>query len=374
MLETIFNPNGYLFWVITIGVIAGAVIIISRPFSTYIKFVYPNAKFEAMGNPYLGEKNLNILVESKNIKAFKEILNSDKDYKLTGETVKEIQHSLDQNFINFIDMMKKDSSKKMYDFYEIYLQKNDNYVIKRELKNKLKGLDIPKEVFDEIVLSSSKMFLEDLKEKELDELPALFKKHGYSDRLIEIIEKDNINYLEFDTEFDKKFIQDFNKIKVPYKCKDAKNKYVKTLVDILNIKNVLRAKQINYDNKNCLKLFISEGQEIAIWKYEELADTKSVLQVMSSLEGTTYYDGLKDSIEEYKKENSLYVLEKALDFVFLKNIVNISTQNYSSIGPTLRFLISKEFEIRNLKIITKAVNEQLSSDLVKKYLLLEAKQ
>jgi len=32
--------------------------LIARPFLTHVIFAYPNALFEAMGNPYINEKNL----------------------------------------------------------------------------------------------------------------------------------------------------------------------------------------------------------------------------------------------------------------------------------------------------------------------------
>jgi vacuolar-type H+-ATPase subunit C/Vma6 len=51
---------------------------------------------------------------------------------------------------------------------------------------------------------------------------------------------------------------------------------------------------------------------------------------------------------------------------------DISTQNYVTIGPTIRFLVSKEFEIKNLKIVAKGVDEHLSSELIKGFLIKEA--
>ena len=74
MLESLFDPNSYPFWIIIIAIIAGAIAIISRPFSTYIQFVYPNAKFEAMGNPFIGEKELDSVTESKDVTSFKETI------------------------------------------------------------------------------------------------------------------------------------------------------------------------------------------------------------------------------------------------------------------------------------------------------------
>ena len=124
----ILDPNSIFFWLLIIAVLAGAVAIISRPFSTYVKFVYPNAKFEAIGNPYVEEKLLNSISNSKYLSHFKESINTSKDYKIEGNATYEIQESLDNAFLQTIEMMKKDSSKKMNNFFNAYTEKIDMYL------------------------------------------------------------------------------------------------------------------------------------------------------------------------------------------------------------------------------------------------------
>jgi vacuolar-type H+-ATPase subunit C/Vma6 len=122
---------------------------------------------------------------------------------------------------------------------------------------------------------------------------------------------------------------------------------------------------------DCKKLFIGEGHEIASWKFEELTQVDSVSQVISCLEGTSYFEVLKDSIEQYNKGGSVQILETALDGFFLKRMRDLSMENYISIGPTIRFLVSKDFEISNLKIIAKGVDERLPPELIKSFLVTE---
>ena len=67
----------------------------------------------------------------------------------------------------------------------------------------------------------------------------------------------------------------------------------------------------------------------------------------------------------------MQILENKLDGLFLDLIKDISMNNYSTIGPTLRFLIFKEYEIQNLKVIAKGISEDLSSDFTKQFLVVE---
>ena len=371
MLDVLLDPNNIFIWIILILIIIGAIAVISRPFSTYIKFVYPNAKFEAIGNPYISEKELNRIIESKDLNGFKEILNSLKDYNLEGKDVYFIQKSLDDHFLKTIDMMQKDSSKKMNNFFSKYLEKLDFYLIKNTIKIKLFGRTIDTNLINQGFLPHTKKLLNEIVEADIDGLKKILKDNGFEDELIDTISGEEIDIISIDLAFDKHIFKKLDEVKVPYKCDNAKKQFVSTLIDLTNIKNILRAKQIGYDAESCKKLFVGDGHEIASWKFKELAESDTVSQVIARLEGTSYFNPLKDSIEDYNKENSVQILENSLDSHFLNLIKNISIQNYATIGPTIRFLVSKEFEIKNLKAIVKGISEGLSIEVIKKVLIKE---
>jgi len=368
LFEILFDPHNYLVWVLVLSVIAGAVLIISRPFSTYLKFVYPNAKFEAMGNPFISENELSRLLDSKNLSGFMELLNKSKDYNINGENTYDVQQSLDDVFIHTVEMMKKDSSKKMKDFYDVYLEKIDIHLIKNEIKHRLEGKKSDESVINQAVLANTKKLLKKIMETEKEDLPKIINIYGFNEESISVLNGNNVDFLIIDNVMDIYLINRFKHVKVPYKCEQAKKKFVKNMVDLRNIKNILRAKQLDYEKESYEKLFLGVGQEIASWKFKEMVDVGEISQVISSLEGTSYYDVLKDSIEHFNKVGSVQVLENALDSLFLKLVADISTQNYVGIGPSIRYIVSKEFEIRNLKIIAKGIGENLPSDMIKDYL------
>jgi len=372
LFEIIFDPYNYPFWIFITAVLVGAMLVISRPFSTYVKFAYPNARFEAMGNPFIKDKELNRLLDSKDLSEFKDSLNTLKDYDITGKNSQEIQQSLDDALIQTVDISRKDSAKKMNEFYDIYLEKIDAYMIKNELKNKLNGKEIDKTVANSAILPKTKQILEELAAAEKDKIPEILKNYGFGIEVTDAVLDDENDFLALDTAIDKHIIERLQKAKLPHNCEKGKQKFVKRTIDINNIKRILRAKQLSYDEKTCLNLFLGDGQEIAAWKFKEMAQTDKISQIISSLEGTSYFDILKDSIEEYNKERSVQVLENSLDRLYLKLVEDISTQNYVNIGPTIRFLVSKEFEIRNLKIIAKGIGENMHPDTIKNFLIMEA--
>jgi V/A-type H+-transporting ATPase subunit C len=146
---------------------------------------------------------------------------------------------------------------------------------------------------------------------------------------------------------------------------------VRILRDIRNVKNLLRTKHLSYEPEKILEYFMGEGKEIAQWKYQELAEAQAVSQIISGLEGTSYYEPLKNNIDVYNKEHSIQYLETGLDAHCLHLIRDLSQEYYVTIGPTIRFLISKEYEIQNLKAIVKGVAENLPRDRIQQLLVTE---
>jgi len=371
LFDILFDPNSPFIWIIIILIILFVIAIFSRSFSTYVKFVYPNAKFEAIGNPFVTELELNKLIEKKDLESLKETLNQTKDYKILGDSIKDIQKSLDDVFIKNVNMMKKDSSKKMNIFFDTYLEKIDSYLIKNVIKYKLENKAFDKEIIDNAFLLKTKEILNKISSSDKKDLINILNKYDFSKIIIDIVSEKDVNFLKLDISIDRFIINKFKEIKVPYKCDQAKKRFINSLIDTNNIKYILRAKQLNYDPESIKQFFLGEGQEIASWKYNEMAQLESIPQVISSLEGTSYFEPLKNAIEIFHKEKSVQIFENELDNNFLKLVRNISTQNYVTIGPTIRFLVSKEFEIRNLKIIVKGIGEGLSSDFIKPLLIKE---
>lgn len=371
IFEQLLNPHNPLLWVLLIEIVGGTAAVLARPFSTYIKFVYPNAKFEAIGNPFLHEKNLGGLLQSKDLTAFVENINAYKDYVISGNTTKEIQHSFDTHFFAIVEMMRRDSTKKLDAFYNAYLQKYDIHLIKNELNNLLVPQKSSQDLQAKAMLQENKQLLRDLHSSDPDQKVSVLKAYGFSDEFLSVLQDKNVSKQLLDIQIDKFSIQRLDQSPVPYKCEAGKHHFIGIIRDMRNVKNLIRAKHLSYDNDTCKSLFIGEGREIADWKYDELAEAESVSHVISGLEATSYYEPLKNAIESYSKENSVQYLENALDSHLIRLVREVSQQFFVTIGPTIRFLVSKEFEVQNLKVVAKGVAERLSPDRIQRLLITE---
>jgi len=369
LFEFLLDPFNYLFWIFIFIIIIASITIVWRPFNIYIQFAYINAKVEAIGNPYLTEKELNLLIESKNIIEFKDSLNAKKDYNIIGNNSTEIHNSLDNNFKNTIRQSKKDSSKKMKEFFNIFYEKIDLYYIKFILKNKLRNEQIEGFDKEKINLKKTQILIEQIIESDIEKIPDILINYGFNNEIKNIFLKNKIDFILLDRIIDSYLLTKFKKLKLPSKCMNAKQEFVNRMLDIKNLKNILRAKNLSYDEINCNKLFLGDGQEISHWKFKESAQTDDVYQIISGLEGTSYYNIFKDSIDIFNKEKSTQIFEKLLDEYYLNILKEISIKNYVHIGPIIRFLISKEYEIMNLKIISKGIEEKINSNIITNLLI-----
>ncbi|OYT29408.1 hypothetical protein B6U98_02465 [Thermoplasmatales archaeon ex4572_165] len=372
MLEFLFDPNSPFVWIIIISILAGAIAVISRPFSSYIQFVYPNAKYEAMGNPYIQKGILEKLVESDTLEHFIDQVNMDKDYTLEGKEGFEIQQNLDEHLFLMIQQMKKDNGKKMQEFFSIYIERKNNSLLKEILRNVQQKTPIDDEKL--LLMTKTpkiKQFIRNIKDASEESIPEILSSFGFDKNIIHLVESDDTVPMQIDVAIDSYYLKKMESVKVPYKCKDAKHEYLARLTDILSIQHLIRAKHMNYHETLCNLLYLGDGYEILSWKFSELCKAETVKEIIESLDGTSYYAALKQASDKDDITKSVQTLITTLDRQILSFLRNISQQYYVSIGPTLRFLMSREAEITNLKIISKGISEHISSEHIAPLLIME---
>jgi vacuolar-type H+-ATPase subunit C/Vma6 len=189
-----------------------------------MKFAYPNALFGAIGNPFVEEKDISRIIESKDLFGFKESINNFKDYKIEGENAFEVQQSLDDHFIQTIKKMRKDSPKDMGNFYDTYLEKLDFYLVKNMLKNKLEGISNKDIKLDEATLDSTKEILLKIKDAEIKEISDILKEYGFEKEITDVICQEKVDFFTIDNEINKQIINKFKQVKVPYKCEEGNDR------------------------------------------------------------------------------------------------------------------------------------------------------
>lgn len=316
-------------------------------FMLYAGFSYPNAKFSAIPTSYIKEREVMRLLELKNLE---DVTNNvvSRDFVLEGDTAQKIQQSIDASLVRIIAMAKKDSPAKVRCFYDAYLEKIDAETLKKAVKARMEGHEVEGTAFSD----AGKELLDKLAGAEVDELIPILREYGYD-------VTPEMSYDDIETAIDRRSMERLLSVKLPASCRKARDKFVKTMIDICNIKTILRGKQYGFEDTE--PYILPGGWELSEWQIRELLRMGTIPEIISMLEGTSYMPYLRQAINEFETEG-VVALERALDRCLIRAAGDIANDNTLAMGPGIRFLVEKEFEARNLKIIAKAVAEGLQDD------------
>ena len=360
---------------LVLAVVAVIVVVSTiKPVLNMFPYTYPNARVRARTGRLFTEKEFSEIVEAENIEEIKNYLRGVPDYAKYIDQYP-LEKALDSQLAESYDLIARitpDNSKEVF-----------NFLLKKWDIRNIKSIIIAKQA-----------------DLNLDETLNLIVPFGaLSDKLDSLIEADNvtevINGLE-GTEYPKileDVISTYNETGLLLPLESALDKYllenllrsaatpeddntsllhnyIGTMVDVANIKIILRAKAYDLKYDDIESYMISDGYQIREWKLKELMEAEDVASVISSLEGTSYAPMLSDAMTEYTETRSMSSFEKALDNHVFNTAKTISLKNQFGIGPMIGFLNKKEREIRNLKIIARGKREEgFSPSMIKEMLI-----
>lgn len=143
------------------------------------------------------------------------------------------------------------------------------------------------------------------------------------------------------------------------------DKYLKSLIDLNNIKTLLRVKKQNKD-KNFFTSVIISGGFIDKDKLIALLND-SVENIPAKLSYTDYGEVLRAGIDAYSKTGSINIFEKLSDNFIMEYM---KRAKYISFGPEpiISYLYAKENEIKVIRIIMIGKLNNMKSEIIRERL------
>lgn len=331
--------------------------------ATFARFAYPNALLIARGNPYITKSKLGALLELK----FSEALSALPDYEIQRGPNADIDVALDKALVRCIDEVISRVPKGMKPFFRAYLKKYEIRIIENAILSKLLGE--AKETIEQKLFpvgAITKETITELIEAENAVAAAeLFDVPG----LVQAVKDYKTDFFAVQSALDRHF---FEELKITRPAKSLRvpvNFFISNLIDIVNVKVLLRAKRAGYDAGSSGKLLVGTGRELAKWKLDEMADAADVPEVISALEGTSYISPLKNAMSDYETEKDMWHLEAALDTYLLEFVIDLNAQYFGTVGPSIMYVVAKEYEIQNLRAILCGLREEMPSDDIRALLI-----
>lgn len=375
MFEGIINSLGMANLVLVIVGISLLLVILLlmsyfRTLVSISNFTYPNAKFRAHGNPFIKKEILEPLVESRNINEAISVVR-DKGYEIPKESIEdinEIEGNLDKATVESMNMAYRTSPQATKPFVDAWLTRYDVKMVKKAVKAVSKG-EKKQDIAEKLV--PVKMIDEDIiddivSSRNMQELLTVLKETELG-KILENREWEG-NFFMMDVELDKFAYEKLRKAvaKVETEERSAFRYFFGKYSDIQNLKIIIRGIREDVDNETLKGALIPPGRELAEWKLENMIESKDVEEALVELEGTSYEDLRKESSQE-----GFFELERSLDRTLMQITSEMSSQYILTVGPTVKFLVSKEIESRNLKVLLRGLTEGFSPDMIKNMMILE---
>ena len=339
-------------------------------------FAYVNARVRSMESRLLDEHKLNELIESAGMTEFIGLL-EDTEYgpyiSDASNDAMGIEKALNTHLAHVYQTLSEISPSKSRKILKLFEKRFDVQNIKTLLRAKYVGLDA-EETFKLIIplgtIPENKL-RELCETKAIEEVVNGLEGTEYS----KILSNELATYeqtgklISVELALDKYILENLWKsVGIEGTNEDIFKEFVGAIIDIENLKVILRGKADGLSSENILNYILNVGYELAPWKLKELAESESIEGVISSLEGTKYGTIISENLEEYDKTKSVYVFEKALDKYLAKIGKNLSLRQPFGVGPVIGLITSKEQEIKNLKIIIKGKIEGLPSNQIRELL------
>ncbi len=371
LLSTVGLPNLVLI-IVGLSLLIVVVLLMSyfRQLITIASFTYPNAKFRAHGNPFVKKEELEPLTESKNInEIYSKIRENNYQIPKEGlEDIGDVEEHLEKETIELLKKAYVASPENAKPLVNVWIKRYDIKMIKRAVKGVARGKEkeeilrklypvkaLDEEMIDEIASATN-----------LQEVMGVLKDTEFEEVLAGRDWEDD--FFGMDVALDRFIFEKMRQavMKVGTEEKAHVKYFFGRYTDISNLKIVFRGLREDVDKEEIKDSLLPSGRELEEWKLEDMIDSNNAEEAMVELEGTSYED-----LRTEGTSMSDFDLEKYLDKRLLDIVSEISSQQILTVGPIIKYLVSKDVELRNLKTLIRGLREELDSDRIKELMIME---
>jgi V/A-type H+/Na+-transporting ATPase subunit C len=337
-------------------------------------YTYPNARVRARKGRLFTEKDFSEIVESENLEEVKNYLRGVPDYAKYIDQYP-LEKALDSQLAETYDLIATITPDNSKEAFKFLMKKWDIRNIKSIIIAKVAGLSADQTLDLIVPFGELSDKLDSLIEADtVTEIVNGLEGTEYPKILEDAVPIYNETglLLPLEASLDKYLLENLLRASATPEDDNTNylHNYIGTLVDVANVKIILRAKADSLMYDNIEPYMISDGYEIREWKLKELMEAEDVSGVISGLEGTDYAPMLSDAMTDFTETRSMASFESALDEHVNKTAKTISLKNQFGIGPMIGFLSRKEREIKNLKIIARGKREQgFTSSMIKEMMI-----
>lgn len=329
------------------------------------EYAFANGIVRKLEKELLGKDLLDRMIKSADvISALKILTESDLNgYSFDLNNPQDFENSLNQELLRTYEIIKNISKVSTFNFlYFTFACKYDFHNIKMLLKSKFLNKDISNELLSSIGSIDMEKLKLAIKDEKYEDLP---------DSFVFLIKKTLSEYSKFKDPEIIDFVLDrerytmiFNKItevEIIETEEDFLRRFIKINIDLSNIIGCIRAK-VRGERKSFTKEFLIPEGDFKIDKIIEIYDSP-LSSWFEKLTHTSYKNIIEIGVNNFQKSNSLMELEKQRDN-FILNFSKIGKYITFGIEPLVGYIIAKENDIKNIRIILSGKLNKLSPEQI----------
>jgi V/A-type H+-transporting ATPase subunit C len=325
------------------------------------EYAYAVARIRAVGKKLLDKSGIDRMVDAKTAEdALKVLIDIDYGYS-SGDLISAYEY----------ERLLKEESKKVFtllrdiapqpEIFDLFLQSNDYHNLKVILKSEFLG----NEDNSNILLDSATIPVNKLKimvrERKLSEMPGIMR-----NAVEECIESFNRTG---DPQVIDLILDRANYSQMVKNAAEIKNDFlidlVKIMIDLANIKTFLRVRSMKKSWDFLQKVLLPGGRIERGTFVKMLQD--SLDNAVNILKFTPYDKVCEEGIADYQKNGSMSKFEKLADNFITKYVRKALFINLG-VEPLIAYLIAKEVEIRNARIIMVGKINGISNEIIRERL------
>lgn len=330
-------------------------------------FAYAVGRIRAIEKRLLDKGKFERMIESK---APEEVL------KVASEAGYTESSSFSGNAVDY-EVMLKEEERKLYtllkeisagsEVFDIFLLKNDYHNIKVILKSEFLGIEVDDSLLNTGVIPDSEL-KKIILDRDFDKLSQFLKdssEHMKSsiEEVIDTFNRTN-DPRHIDLILDRAYFKHILDLSEKYGYSYVED-LIKIIIDMTNIKTFIRVKSLNMAI-DLLKRSLIPGGIIDSSVYLESYE-KGLEALLEKTKQTGYYNLISECINSYMQTGNFARLEKLLDD-YVIDFVKKSKYKTLGIEPLIGYMIGKENEIKNVRIVMVGKINNISNDIIRERL------
>jgi V/A-type H+-transporting ATPase subunit C len=146
--------------------------------------------------------------------------------------------------------------------------------------------------------------------------------------------------------------------------------FVKREIDVVNLRTLFRLKREGLEHDKIMDYVIPGGAKIGMDDLRKLSQAPNMDEFIAMLKEYPYWENISEAVQAFKETGSLNAVEVGLRKALISYAEKISHLYPLSICPIIGYVIRKNVEVNNLRIIARGKEANLSDDTIKAQLVI----